>query len=149
MNILSGLPIVSFAPVTGSFRFDTKRISLARGVRVILGSENVDTGHVASPQNGWFAARPTADDSIGNVSPLPLSSSHVELRVNNGQVVIRDLDSPFGTFVNNVKITAETTLNDGDIVRLGSPIPRNSRTPAYITDDHLKPIIAKITILGS
>ena len=29
---------------------------------------------------------------------------------------------------------------------LGYQLPRNSKTPAHITDDHLKPIVAKVTI---
>jgi pSer/pThr/pTyr-binding forkhead associated (FHA) protein len=31
------------------------------------------------------------------------------------QVYIRDLDSPFGTFVNGVKITTDTLLQQGDV----------------------------------
>lgn len=32
------------------------------------------------------------------------------------QVYIRDLDSPFGTFVNGVKITTDTLLRQGDVL---------------------------------
>ena len=83
------------------------------------------------------------------------------------QIYIRDLDSPFGTFVNDVKIKNIVKLQTGDIVvclssawvlqmvydslclqSLGTQIPRNSNTPGYITDEQLKPVIARVTLMG-
>lgn len=68
--------------------------------------------------------------------PLALSASHAEMWVKDNkvslvhpgpiyrcriysptlQVMLRDLDAPFGTFVNSVKLAGEMALNSGDII---------------------------------
>lgn len=50
--------------------------------------------------------------------------------------------------MNDIKIKNITVLRTGDIINLGVQIPRNSNTPTYITDEQLKPIIAKVTLKG-
>ncbi|KAF8799780.1 hypothetical protein BYT27DRAFT_7005378, partial [Phlegmacium glaucopus] len=95
--------------------------------------------------NGWFPPRLTGDITTPKISPLPLSSSHAEIWCEGGRVYIRDLNSPFGTFVNGLKISKVTTLLTGDTVSLGSRLPRSDKTPAYITDLHLTPVIMKVS----
>ncbi|RDB18395.1 hypothetical protein Hypma_000353 [Hypsizygus marmoreus] len=151
-------PMLNLSPVSGSFSFQAKYIPLSRDNIVVLGSEVSDESEesrTAAPTNGWFAPkRPIQINGIVGgsappaISPLPLSSRHSEVWWNGHHVYIHDKESPFGTYVNDAKITKPTMLKTGDIISLGSQIPRNSHTPGYITDEHLKPIIAKVTLVG-
>ncbi|KNZ73625.1 hypothetical protein J132_10571 [Termitomyces sp. J132] len=101
---------------------------------------------VASPTNGWFTSQKLGGETP--VLPLPLSSVHSEVWWDGLNIYIRDLDTPFGTYLNNIRLTGTKTIQSGDIISLGSKIARNSNTPKYISDDHLKPIIAKVSIAG-
>jgi len=49
-----------------------------------------------------------------------VSRRHMECVCENGSVRLRDLGSSNGTIVNGAKITGPVTLQDGDVVRLGS-----------------------------
>lgn len=71
---------------------------------------------------------------------------HARIWSDGSKVFLRDIETAFGTYVNDVRITQDVELKSGDVVTLGSKIPRNSNTPAYITDDHLKPVIAIVTV---
>jgi hypothetical protein len=55
------------------------------------------------------------DDQQGGVS-----SSHCEIVVRDGELKLYDL-SRHGTFVNEKKVSGETTLHPADIIRIGSP----------------------------
>ncbi|KIJ99331.1 hypothetical protein K443DRAFT_175824 [Laccaria amethystina LaAM-08-1] len=141
---MASTPSLRLSPASGSFSFQPKQIKL-RDQRVALGIEIPnDPAHTSSSSNGLFAVVRTGSST--GISPLPVSTSHAEVWLSGSKVYIRDLDSPFGTFVNGAKITTATLLRQGDILSLGSPVQRNSQTPAYITDDHLKPIIAKVVL---
>ncbi|GLB39012.1 putative FHA domain containing protein [Lyophyllum shimeji] len=144
--------MLSLSAVAGSFPFPTKYIPLSLNVKITLGAAvDADSGQTrdASPTNGWFAPqRPPRSSGGSPVSPLPLSPSHSVVWWDGQQVYIRDLDSPFGTYVNDVKIKTTKALKTNDMIRLGSSISRNSNTPGDITDEQLKPIIAKVTLAG-
>lgn len=45
------------------------------------------------------------------------SRTHAKLRVEDGKVLLEDLESSNGTFVNGQRISAPVTLQDGDLVR--------------------------------
>jgi len=146
-------PSVTFSPASGTFPFQVKTISLPSGIKIILGSTETISGsrqpaRVPSSSNGWFPQKETEDTTIPSVSPLPLSSSHAEIWCDNGKVYIRDLESAFGTFVNGLRISKSISLKTGDTISLGSRIARNEKTPAYITDFHLCPVIAKVSLTG-
>lgn len=49
-----------------------------------------------------------------------VSRRHCDLRVSDDMVVLRDLRSTNGTFVNGERIEEEVELNEGDIVVIGS-----------------------------
>jgi len=49
-----------------------------------------------------------------------ISRRHAEVVVDGAQVLLRDLASANGTYVNDEQVTAPILLNDGDVVRLGS-----------------------------
>ncbi|PPR03649.1 hypothetical protein CVT24_007763 [Panaeolus cyanescens] len=142
---------LTLSPAAGSFPFPTKVLSLPSGTKVVLGSTEISPNaprqslRVATTSNGWFPPTQTEDNSISLVSPLPLSSAHAEIWSEGGRIFIRDLDSAFGTYVNGLRISKDATLKAGDTISLGTRIARNAKTPAYITDFHLIPIIATVT----
>ncbi|PPQ72687.1 hypothetical protein CVT25_012288 [Psilocybe cyanescens] len=155
-------PTIDLSPAPGTFPFSAKTIPIS-SAKVTLGSievtESGKAAHVPSTSNGWFPAKMT--DSVSSVSPLPLSSSHAQIWCDGGKVYIRDLDSAFGTYVNGLRVSSDTILKSGDTIpvhksshltsfnkSLGSRIVRNEKTPAYITDLHLSPVIASVSING-
>ncbi|KAG6899251.1 hypothetical protein C0993_011953 [Termitomyces sp. T159_Od127] len=116
--MMAGSPTLSLSAVPGSFPFQTKYITLPLDVTIKLGAET-DTDpmaqrRVASPTNGWFSPQKSSGDS--SVSPLPLSSFHSEVWWDGLNVYIRDLDSPFGTYLNSDRITGARTIRSGDII---------------------------------
>ncbi|PFH49368.1 hypothetical protein AMATHDRAFT_63324 [Amanita thiersii Skay4041] len=143
--------ILGLMPLAESFQFEAKRIPLPLDSRVLLGSQDTDTPRDPpkhpSTSNGYIPSKRSATKGGEPITPLCLSPSHAEAWLRGNQVIFRDLESPFGTFVNDKKLgVEEISLKTGDIIRLGYQITRNQRTPSDITDDHLKPIIVKVTI---
>lgn len=58
------------------------------------------------------------EDNTFQIADASISSHHCEILLKGADVVIKDLDSTNGTFVNNEKIT-EATLKPGQPIRLG------------------------------
>ncbi len=58
------------------------------------------------------------EDNTFQITDGSVSSHHAEILLRGGDIVIRDLDSTNGSFINNEKIT-ETVLQPGQILRLG------------------------------
>ena len=57
-----------------------------------------------------------------NTFPIPegsVSSHHCEVLLRGGEVIIHDLNSTNGTFINGRQITGEAPLKPGQILRLG------------------------------
>jgi predicted component of type VI protein secretion system len=57
-----------------------------------------------------------------NTFPIPegsVSSHHCEVLLRGGEVVIHDLNSTNGTFINGRQVTEEAVLKPGQILRLG------------------------------
>jgi predicted component of type VI protein secretion system len=57
-----------------------------------------------------------------NAFPIPqpsVSSHHCEIFLRGNDVVVKDLNSTNGTFINNQQITTEAVLKPGQILRLG------------------------------
>ncbi|KAF8699035.1 hypothetical protein AX14_001005 [Amanita brunnescens Koide BX004] len=141
--------IVNLQCLPESFQFEPKWIALSTESRILLGSDTGETvvdQRTATTSNGFFPPMMPTSRGGDPIMPLALSASHAEMWVKDNKVMLRDLDAPFGTFVNSVKLAGEMALNSGDIITLGYQLPRNNKTPAHITVDHLKPIIAKVTI---
>jgi serine phosphatase RsbU (regulator of sigma subunit) len=68
--------------------------------------------------------KPTFTIGRRSTSDLPLSDTevsreHAEIAQVNGQYVVRDRGSKYGTYVNGTQITAEQPLSHGDRIRLG------------------------------
>jgi serine phosphatase RsbU (regulator of sigma subunit) len=49
-----------------------------------------------------------------------ISRVHAEISIENGNCVIRDKQSRFGTYVNGVRVTADQVLGHGDQIKLGN-----------------------------
>jgi pSer/pThr/pTyr-binding forkhead associated (FHA) protein len=61
------------------------------------------------------------DTSCDLVVDRPMiSGCHAQLARRDGQIVIKDLGSSNGTFVNSQRIDRETPIRDGDLIGLGS-----------------------------
>lgn len=60
------------------------------------------------------------DDNSFQVPEGSISSHHCEVLLRGKDVVIKDLNSTNGTFINGERVTAEAPLKPGQILRLGS-----------------------------
>lgn len=58
------------------------------------------------------------DDNTFQITDGSVSSHHAEILLLGGDIVIRDLNSTNGTFVNNEKVT-ETVLRPGQVLKFG------------------------------
>jgi hypothetical protein len=111
---------------------------------------------VPDARNGWFPISYQSGSKLGQPSgespgPVPVSQNHADIFILDGTLHIRDLDAGFGTFVNGAKISPRKPipLKKGDIISLGHAIQRNNSTPSYITDEQLKPIVARVDLVGT
>ena len=59
------------------------------------------------------------DDNQVQISHPTVSSHHCELRLGDGGLIVKDLGSTNGTFINDQPVAAEGVLHPGDILRLG------------------------------
>jgi pSer/pThr/pTyr-binding forkhead associated (FHA) protein len=58
-------------------------------------------------------------DNTIHIPHSSVSSHHCQVLLSGEDVVVKDLESKNGTFINNQQITAETVLKPGEILRLG------------------------------
>ena len=59
------------------------------------------------------------EDNAFQVAEASVSSHHCEVLLRGSDVVIKDLNSTNGTFINGEKITGESVLKPGQTLRLG------------------------------
>lgn len=59
------------------------------------------------------------DDNTFPIAESSVSSHHCEILLRGNDVVVNDLNSTNGTFINGDKITGEAVLKPGQILRLG------------------------------
>lgn len=69
--------------------------------------------------------------SLTIASPT-VSTNHAELRVECGRLIICDLGSTNGTFVNGVRVQGETTLDSGDLLQVAEIVFRVGRDRGYV-----------------
>jgi pSer/pThr/pTyr-binding forkhead associated (FHA) protein len=83
---------------------------------------------IMSGRNNDYYPLTRAPIVLGRSEHLPLqvldeyvSRKHLQIRfdTDSGRYAARDLNSKHGAFINNRKITRETTLADGDRIRIG------------------------------
>jgi pSer/pThr/pTyr-binding forkhead associated (FHA) protein len=59
------------------------------------------------------------DDNTFPIAESSVSSHHCEILLRGNDVVVNDLNSTNGTFINGDKITGEAVLKPGQVLRLG------------------------------
>lgn len=59
------------------------------------------------------------EDNTFPITQPSVSSHHCEILLRGNEVVVKDLNSTNGTFINNQQITTEGVLKPGQILRLG------------------------------
>lgn len=59
------------------------------------------------------------DDNTFAIPDGSVSSHHCEVILRGGNVVVRDLNSTNGTFINGAQVTGEGVVKPGQILRLG------------------------------
>ena len=59
-------------------------------------------------------------DNAFEIPEASVSSHHAELVLRGADVLVRDLNSTNGTFINGERITTEAVLKSGQILRLGT-----------------------------
>jgi pSer/pThr/pTyr-binding forkhead associated (FHA) protein len=70
------------------------------------------------------------DDNTFQITQSSISSHHCEILLSGNDVVVKDLNSTNGTFINNQQITGEAVLKPGQVLRLGEvEIRLESGTP--------------------
>ncbi|MCY4537045.1 MAG: DUF3662 domain-containing protein [Chloroflexi bacterium] len=83
------------------------------------------------------------DDNDIVVNDAHVSRHHLQLRFRNGVLILLDLDSRGGTYVNNVSLQ-EHQLRDGDIIRIGrTDLVYNQHDTRPDEDGTTKIIVAK------
>jgi FHA domain-containing protein len=80
-------------------------------------------------EQGTTIGREGCDITLGDPD---VSRRHAEIQISNGDIVINDLGSTNGTFVNGERIDQPRSLSDGDEVRIGGVVWR-LRAPAGAT----------------
>jgi hypothetical protein len=76
-----------------------------------VGADGIAVGRETDPQRRTLVVA---------ASNSGVSRVHCEVVLRDGELKLHDLSS-FGTFVNERKVAGETTLNRGDVIRIGSP----------------------------
>src|SRR5688500_1826988 len=86
-------------------------------------------GQEHAVDQGTTIGREGCDITLGDPD---VSRRHAEIQVSNGDILINDLGSTNGTFVNGERIDQPRSLRDGDEVRIGAVVWR-LRAPAGAT----------------
>ena len=71
-------------------------------------------------QEGTTTVGREAGLGLSLIDEPTLSRKHAELERSGSQLVVRDLGSTNGTFVNGRKVSSDTVINPGDTVQFGS-----------------------------
>ena len=69
--------------------------------------------------------------SLTIASPT-VSTSHAELRIENGDLRVRDLGSTNGTFLNGVRVSSEAIIRGGDLLQIAEIVFRVGVQRGYV-----------------
>lgn len=69
------------------------------------------------------------------VDSLAIQARHASLTLDGETAVLRDLDTPDGTYVNGTRITGDYTLKHGDEIRVGKHNLTVTLEPAITSDE--------------
>lgn len=73
-----------------------------------------------------------AESNTFQIPEVSISGEHCEVRLRGGELVVRDMRSTNGTFINN-KLVTEAVLKSDEVLRLGDIELRFEKTPAAAT----------------
>jgi pSer/pThr/pTyr-binding forkhead associated (FHA) protein len=59
-------------------------------------------------------------DNAFEIPEASVSSHHAEILLRGNEIIVRDLNSTNGTYINGQQITGQATLKPGQILRLGT-----------------------------
>lgn len=90
--------------------------SEVRMIRLVVTSKNAVAAPF-EPGDGWFTVG-RADGNVFQIIEPSISGRHCEMKVTEGGMLVRDLLSTNGTFINGQKIT-EAIFSSGQTLRLG------------------------------
>jgi pSer/pThr/pTyr-binding forkhead associated (FHA) protein len=86
--------------------------------RLVLLSEGL-TGRTFELKSETTTVGRVSDNAF-EIPESSVSSHHAEIVLRGGDILVRDLNSTNGTFINGDQITGETILKPGQILRLGT-----------------------------
>lgn len=85
---------------------------------ILTGDTEIDRVRIR-PQGHVIGRSPDADIQISD----PYSSEfHARVGIQDGQVVVHDLGSTNGTYINGRRVTSPTSVSRGDTVQIGKTI---------------------------
>lgn len=102
--------------VRGHLGTEPKRRTAARELVILRGARR----RVRLPVGGGVIGR--SDEADIPIDDPYASEFHVRVAVRDGTVVVHDLGSTNGTYVNGRRITAPTPVGKGDTVQIGKTI---------------------------
>jgi serine/threonine protein kinase len=121
-----------------------EEFSMNRVLYVIAGPDQGKRYHVSDSYTTMFGRSRHANTQLTDTS---VSRVHCEVEIRNKRVLLTDLESASGTFVNNQRVS-ECELKDGDIVRLGNtqmrvdnPIADAKTLPLPLSNIPARPVL--------
>jgi hypothetical protein len=113
-------PVVPIAPVPVPERRDLKPMKGRGGMpgRLVV-LEPKDKRGTAYPISGVIGIGREPDNTIAITDDTYLSGHHAKVSVAGGQVIVDDLASRNGTFLNGSRIADTRTLKVGDRIQIG------------------------------
>lgn len=80
------------------------------------------------------------------IDTLAIQARHASVTLNGDGAVLRDLDTPDGTFVNNARISDEYALKSGDNIRVGKHTLTITLEPAIVAEEPAEPEVAPVAL---
>jgi diguanylate cyclase (GGDEF)-like protein len=88
-------------------------------VLVVISGKPLGKSFILTKETSVLGRELTADISVGETS---ISRKHTEFIRSEEGIIVKDLGSTNGTYVNDQRVEGTRPLNDGDLVRCGSTI---------------------------
>lgn len=113
------VPLAIVAPAA-----DSPEPPVRGGIRLrltVTGPGRDDRERVVTLRDRHVAGRRAPDEALRFPEDAHMSARHCELSVEEGAIMLRDLDSSNGTIVNGVPVLAgqRYRVDDGDVIRIG------------------------------
>lgn len=81
----------------------------------------------------------SAPESTVFIDSLAIQPRHASITIEGDKAILRDLETPDGTFINNARVGTEYQLKSGDVIRVGK---HNLIYTAEPTEMQLEPPVA-------